>query len=331
VEVTDTTELRCGACAAPLAPDDRFCERCGARLEPADADQPGCRVCGADATAFDDDGYCTVCGTRQRDQNDRVELDLGAAAAVSDRGRVHRRNEDAFALEVVGPGQLAAAVCDGISSASASDAAARSAALAGIAVLERALRDPNADSDAAMLEATLAAHNAVAAVPWTTRADRGLPSCTLVAALCRDDEITVASVGDSRAYWADGHGVRQLTVDDSWAEEQVQEGRLSAEQALGDPRSHSITHWIGADAPPRPPRVVSLRPAGTGRLLLCSDGLWNYAPSPAAVGELLDALPDRASPAAVARALTDFAISRGGRDNITVVVADVDPASRSNP
>jgi len=45
------------------------------------------------------------------------------------------------------------------------------------------------------------------------------------------------------------------------------------------------------------------------------------------VGELVEALPSGASAAAVARALVDMAISRGGRDNITVVVADIQPRS----
>ncbi len=60
---------------------------------------------------------------------------------------------------------------------------------------------------------------------------------------------------------------------------------------------------------------------GPGRLLLVSDGLWNYAPTgvdvatAAGTGSLLE----------VARRLVDFANDRGGHDNITVVIIDVDP------
>jgi serine/threonine protein phosphatase PrpC len=92
---------------------------------------------------------------------------------------------------------------------------------------------------------------------------------------------------------------------------------------MRDPRSHAITHWVGADAPARPPRVSVLRPERPGRLLLCSDGLWNYVRTSSELGELLDALPAGASPAGVARALTDVALERGGRDNITVAVIDI--------
>jgi PPM family protein phosphatase len=331
VDVTEATELRCGACQAPLAAGDRFCEQCGARHADKEPEAGGCHVCGADSATIDDDGYCSVCGARPRSAADRIELDLVIVAAVSDRGRVHRRNEDAFHLKLAGERGVAAVVCDGISTASAGDVAARQAAEAAVAVLAEAIADPALDARAATLDAISVAHGAVEQVPWTTRTTRGMPSCTLVSALWRDGEVVVGSVGDSRAYWIDSDGPRQLTVDDSWAVEQASEGLLTLEQAMQDRRSHSITNWIGADAPERPPCLSAFRPDGAGRLLLCTDGFWNYLATPAELGELIDALPPGASPAAVARALTDTAVVRGGRDNITVAVVDIDPSSRSLP
>jgi serine/threonine protein phosphatase PrpC len=327
MDVSGASELRCGACEASLTPGDRFCEQCGTRLpdeEPAGA--AACRVCGA-ADAYDADGYCTVCGARERPAEDRIELDLAVAAAVTDRGRVHRRNEDAFALELIAERRLAAVVCDGISSSSAGDAAARSAAEAAGRALAAALTQADCESAAATWEAVAAAQAAVVEVPWTTRVGRDMPSCTLVCAAWCEDSVAIGSIGDSRAYWIGSDGTRQLTVDDSWAEEQVAAGVLSREQAQADRRAHTITNWIGPDAPSRGPRIEVVRPSEPGRLLLCSDGLWNYVPDPATLGQLIASLPDGASPAAVARTLTDIAIDRGGRDNITVVVVDVQPRS----
>lgn len=317
-------EPRCPSCQAPLLPGDRFCEHCGARMAQTEGDESACAVCGA-PQSIDPDGYCSVCGARERSLEPRVELDLASAAAVSDRGRVHDRNEDAFHLEVAGPGLAAAVVCDGISSASAADTAARSAASAAGAVLAAALADRGGDGAAITRAAVGAAHEAVERVPWTRRADRAVPSCTLVCALWRNGTIAIGSVGDSRAYWIDSSGSRQLTTDDSWAEEQVAEGLLTAEEALRDRRAHSITNWIGPDAPEREPRLHTLHPPGPGRVLLCSDGLWNYAADAAALTDLVAALPDGASAAALARVLTDAAVERGGRDNITVVVIDIEP------
>jgi serine/threonine protein phosphatase PrpC len=293
VDVSGATDVQCVACGAPLRDGDRFCEQCGARV-------------GAGEHA-----------------GDRLELDLGIAAAVSDRGCVHRRNEDAFCLQAIGERAVAAVVCDGISSASAGDAAARAAAEAAATMLARAISEAASDLRSATAGAIDSANEAVAQVPWTTRTGRATPSCTLVSALWRERELVIGALGDSRAYWHDRDGTVQLTVDDSWAEQQVAEGRLTRAQAMRDPRSHSITHWVGADAPPRPPRVSLLRPRRPGRLVLCTDGLWNYVSTPHELGELVDELPSLASPAAVARALTDVALGRGGRDNITVVVIDI--------
>jgi PPM family protein phosphatase len=288
----------CPSCGTPLQAGDRFCERCGARLE----DEP-----------------------KPDSQATRVELDLAIAAAVSDQGLVHHRNEDSFHLAVTGERNVAVVVCDGISSASAGNVAARNAAKAAGDVLGQAVADPDKDARQAIVDAIQAAVEAVIQVEWTTRVKRVDPSCTLVSAVCRGAEITVGWVGDSRAYWFDPENARQLTVDDSFAEEGIAKGLLTPEQAAKSPFLHSITHWVGPDAPERPPRTVTLRPERPGRLVLCTDGLWNYAPSAGELGGLIDALPDGAAPAAVARALADTANDRGGHDNITVAVVDIDP------
>jgi serine/threonine protein phosphatase PrpC len=321
----ETPQLTCPGCQAPLEEADRFCERCGARLGEPEPGDLGCPLCGAPTSAIDADGFCSACGTRERRASDRVERDLVTAAAVSDRGRVHRRNEDAFHLELLAGGEVAVVVCDGISSASAPDTAARCAAETAGRTLADSIAAGEPDAGVAVSAAIDAARSSVDAVAWTTRVDRSAPSCTLVSALCKGTEIVIGSVGDSRAYWIDASGSLQLTVDESWAEEQVADGRMTVEQAMQDPRSHAITNWVGPGSPERPTQIAVLTPDTPGRLLLCTDGLWNYMASDDELTELVMALPAEASPAAVARALTETAIARGGRDNITVAVVDIDP------
>jgi serine/threonine protein phosphatase PrpC len=318
--------LSCPSCGTPQHPGDRFCEQCGARLDEDQRERPRCRACGAPADAIGEDGYCSVCGVRERPGDTRIELDLVIAAAVSDQGRMHARNEDSFHLEVSDERHVAVVVCDGISSASAGNIAARDAAHAAGALLARAIGDPGRDPETALLDAIHAANEAVVQVEWTTRVERVDPSCTLVSALCRGPEVVIAWVGDSRAYWFDPMQSIQLTVDDSFAEEGIAKGLLTPEQAAKSPFLHSITHWVGPDSPERPPRVVTLRPERPGRLVLCTDGLWNYAPGADELARLVDALPPGAAPAAVARSLVDIANERGGHDNITVAVVDIDPS-----
>jgi serine/threonine protein phosphatase PrpC len=300
VDVSEPVASRCDACDALLVAGDRFCEECGARV----GDDPA------------EDEHVP---------EGRVELDLGAAAAISDQGRVHQRNEDAFYLELV-EDAVVGVVCDGISTAASGDVAARTAARAAGAALADAIRGGSDDLEAATVAAVAAANAAVAEVPAATRrTDVAVPSCTLVCAVCRADEVAIGWVGDSRAYWIGPGDARQLTLDDSWAGEQVAAGRLSPEEAARDRRAHAITRWVGADAPDGPPGFVHARVRAPGRLILCSDGVWNYTASPGSLATLLDNLPAEASPAAVARTLAEVALERGGHDNITAVVVDRAP------
>jgi PPM family protein phosphatase len=298
--MTGGVALRCPACAATVLADDNFCEACGAVLAAA---------------------------TRPVAQ--RIEVDLVVAAAVSEQGRSHSRNEDAFQIERVSDEAVVAVVCDGISTAASGDAAARAAAAAAAEVLAAALRK-SADLEAATRAAVLAARDAVQQVPATTRAALALPSCTLVSAACRDGMVVIGWVGDSRAYWLGADGSRQLTVDDSWAAEQVAEGLLSAEEAFADRRAHAITRWVGPDSIDAP-QLTTLEPSQPGRLVLCTDGLWNAAPAPGALAKLVEGLDVHASPASVAHHLADAAIAAGTRDDVTVAVIDINRGEGSQP
>jgi serine/threonine protein phosphatase PrpC len=326
VDVSDgETAPACRTCGASLLAEDRYCERCGTRVRTApevDRSDHGCSACGAPPEAIGVDRYCSRCGVRQRGA-DRREIDLAVAGGVSDRGRVRRRNEDALYMQRVGESSVVAVVCDGISSSLSPDVAASLAADAGGQVLAAALLDGTSTLASATTDAIRAAQQAVLEVPWTSRSDLDYPSCTLVSAACRNDELNVGWVGDSRAYWIAGESSCQLTVDDSWAQEQVGAGLLSAQEADADSRAHTITRWLGRDAPDQDPQLVTIRPTESGRLVLCSDGLWNYAPDAATIAALLDGLPSGAAPIAAARALADNALGAGGHDNITVAVLNV--------
>jgi serine/threonine protein phosphatase PrpC len=133
--------------------------------------------------------------------------------------------------------------------------------------------------------------------------------------------VTVAWVGDSRAYWLAGPDPAQsaqLTQDDSWAAQQVASGELTEAEAFADPRAHTITGWLGADAGQVRPHVAASAPATPGTVLLCSDGLWNYVPQASA---LAAAVPQaRTAPLPAARELVRIALQAGGHDNITAVL-----------
>ena len=105
---------------------------------------------------------------------------------------------------------------------------------------------------------------------------------------------------------------------------------MSAAEASSDARAHSITSATSLGPTPQgPPQTVALRPTEPGPLVLCSDGLWNYAPTAADIAALLHALPSDASTLTVAHSLADAALAGGGRDDITVTVVDIQPRRRN--
>jgi serine/threonine protein phosphatase PrpC len=291
----------------------------------------GCPVCGAAGLAGDT--FCEACGAEISAARDaarhHAEIDRGTAAGITDRGLVHRRNDDAVHVESTESGAVLA-VCDGVSASTGPEVAAQVAAAelgrSAAEALRRRKDDPDGwDAGEVVRKAIGRAVDIVVAIPWMDDGSRDAPSCTAVLAVWDGTDVTVGWLGDSRAYWVDEDGCRQLTVDHSWAEEQVSAGRLDRASAEADNRAHAITRWAGADAPPGPCPIASLRPRRSGRLIVCTDGLWNYAPMPDELARLVAAHND-ATPSTLARSLVRHALALGGHDNVTVAVADIVPS-----
>jgi serine/threonine protein phosphatase PrpC len=140
---------------------------------------------------------------------------------------------------------------------------------------------------------------------------------TLTLAVVEDDRLTVANVGDSRAYlWRDGE-LRQLTDDHSVPGALLKQGRITPEEAHEHPHRHVLYRCLGL----KPSLEVDIYPAEWLRpgesLLLCSDGLWDMV-YPA--GRLGAYLASEATPQQICRRLVDAANEAGGEDNITVVL-----------
>ncbi len=319
--------MQCPACGAEVPDDDSFCEVCGDRLGDAPAPvrgEPtpsGC-TCGALASEIDEEGFCTCCGRRaRRPAADHMEIVLSPRfAAVSDRGLRHDRNEDRCAVADTGNG-VVMVVCDGVSTTRQSEVASATVAETVIASLTEFLRGNAAGDPEAAMRQAIAAGAAALNARTSTRQEKPA-STTIVAALVQEADAVIGWLGDSRAYWIDEGEVTLLTHDHSWLNEVLALGGLTAQQAEEAPQAHAITRWIGADAGSDiEPEIVRHTLAPTGSLLLCSDGLWNYVPTSAGLGELFAAASVSAHDAlGIARYLVDFANERGGQDNITVAL-----------
>jgi serine/threonine protein phosphatase PrpC len=107
----------------------------------------------------------------------------------------------------------------------------------------------------------------------------------------------------------------------------VAEGALTEAEAEAHPNAHVITGWLGADADEVRPSVLTFTPGGAGTLLVCSDGLWNYAGAPAELTAVLAAAASdpATDPLGAAQTLVRHALDSGGRDNISVALIPVTP------
>ncbi|GAA5203490.1 protein phosphatase 2C domain-containing protein [Streptomyces thinghirensis] len=315
------------------APDPRLATEPQAPAGPAEpAPAAGAKVCVAcRAGRVDDDGYCENCGHAQPRERDHMEQESGPVAAVSDRGLRHHRNEDAFSVGCAalpdGTPATVAIVCDGVSSATRPDdaslAASRAAGESLLTALPRGTHPQQAMHDAIL--AASHAVNALADEPATAREQaphQNAPACTLVGAVVASGLLVVGWVGDSRVYWVPvdrSTPPARLTEDDSWAAQMVAAGLMSEAEAYADERAHAITGWLGADAYELEPHTASFKPDRPGVVVVCTDGLWNYAES---AEEMAEAMPldAAARPLHSARVLVGHALDGGGHDNVTVAL-----------
>lgn len=139
---------------------------------------------------------------------------------------------------------------------------------------------------------------------------------TLTGMLFDGREIALIHAGDSRGYRLRDGVLEQLTVDDTFVQSLVNEGKLDPEDVSSHPRKSLILKaYTGQPVEPSL-RMLDARPGD--RLLLCSDGLSD----PVTASTITDALR-AGTPATAATRLVDLALRSGGPDNVTVVVADI--------
>jgi serine/threonine protein phosphatase PrpC len=300
-----------------------------------------CPRCGGE---IDFDGYCQQCGAKAPTVREHFEESPSDwVAGICDRGIRHSRNEDAMALQAtphVG-GRAVLAVCDGVSMSAASDQASLAAARAAVDhVTEQAgwewdLGDlaPGSPTRALLEGLVLSANQAV--LENSDLSESSPASCTLAVGLVAGRRLVAVTLGDSRVYWLpDAGSATLLSTDDSMAQEQIEAG-IDRELAETGVHGHVITKWLGRDAPDLTPNVSGTLAEGPGWLMVCTDGLWNYASGPDQMAALVGHYSNAglSQPLALAHELVTWANEQGGHDNITVALARVDrpPAAEAPP
>jgi protein phosphatase len=247
-----------------------------------------------------------------------MRLKVGAATSV---GRVRPINEDAFATDA-GLGLFI--VCDGMGGAAAGEVASQLAVqiiheqVTGVplrAGTERGFQPRTVHLGRAVEEA-----NRVILARASEDAGHEGMGTTMVSAWIADSVLSVAHVGDSRAYLCNPDGVESVTRDHSLVEAQVQAGLIDREQSLKSAHQNILLRALGRE--PDVEVELSERPIGPGdRVLLCTDGLTRMVDDHGLAEVLMRFSGD---PQGACDHLIAIANENGGPDNITAVVIDVE-------
>jgi protein phosphatase len=224
--------------------------------------------------------------------------------AKTDTGRQRRENEDSALAQAP-----VFVVADGMGGAQAGEVASR------IAVEAFAQGLPTSGTPEQRLVARVQeANRRIFDVSRSERERAGMGT-TLTAAYLDDSNLTIAHVGDSRAYLLREGSLQRLTQDHSLVDELVRRGKLTEEQAAEHPQRSIITRALGPEAEVEVDTWTYPVRAGDV-LMLCSDGLTSMVPE----DRVEEILASSDSLKTAAQALIDEANAAGGRDNITVVL-----------
>jgi serine/threonine protein phosphatase PrpC len=234
-------------------------------------------------------------------------------AVVTDSGPARPHNEDRWRSD---DAHGVFALADGMGGYNAGEIASE-IAVRTVAELVGALHEAGLPTDGALARAVAVAHAGILDFA------RARPEClgmgtTLVAAAICDGQLTVAHVGDSRAYLMRAGVLRRITADHSIGQEMLLEGRMTAAQVRRLPARGILTRALGTDGEPPRADVALLDWLPGDLLMLCSDGLTDSLDDDRLAAVLGRPGVTRAGAAAE---LMAAALAAGCTDNITLLIA----------
>jgi protein phosphatase len=263
----------------------------------------------------------------------RTETPHLSTAAGSHPGETGKNNEDSyflgsFRLERDNRPALLAIVADGIGGHRGGEVASQLTVDVVVAMLSAFTgREPLPHLRAAVTQAS----RQVLRMAQENPSLEGMGS-TITVAWVLGDRLYGASVGDSRLYLLDDHGLHQLSTDHTWVQEALDHAVISPEEARDHPHAHVLRRYIGSLLDVEPDVRLRLSPESTDeqalasqglrlrpgwQILLCSDGLTDLVRA----SEIESVLRARSqAPEQAVQSLIDLARHRGGHDNITVLV-----------
>ena len=234
------------------------------------------------------------------------------SSGKTDTGSKRSNNQDSiyYSDMPVGPLPNLYIVADGMGGHRAGDQASKMAIDIAVDFIKKStIENPIAVLKRAMIFANNEIYKTASRDPDL----RGMGT-TMVAAVCQDEKLYVANIGDSRLYSV-GNEIKQITMDHSLVEELIRDGKLERKKGRNHPEKNIITKAMGSKEEVIPDFFeIDINPED--KYLLCSDGLSNMVED----DEIRDIVIDNEDLRETAQALIDRANYYGGADNISVVI-----------
>lgn len=238
------------------------------------------------------------------------------AAARTHPGRVRLNNED---LAVLDAARGIFGVIDGVGGQAGGEVAA---ATARDVILQRLARPVGTPAER-VREAIAIANNEIYRRAAGSAELAGM-GCVITLAVVTDGRLTIGHVGDTRLYKIRADDIRKLTPDHSPVGEREDAGELPEPEAMRHPRRHEVFRDVGTIYRDKDEQefvdVIEAPLEPDEALLVCSDGLSDMLPG-ATIAHI--ARQHAGNPERVVEALVAAANDAGGRDNVTVVYAEM--------
>ena len=238
---------------------------------------------------------------------------------LTDPGCTRSQNQDAYQMEMLDKHTLLCVICDGMGGAKSGNVASTLAIDVFTQEVKRTYQSGMSDKE---LDWML--RNAVKLANFTVYDQAkqfeefdGMGT-TLVAALIRGKTATIVNVGDSRGYYIDEDGIRQVTTDHSLVQMMVSRGELTAEQAKTYPGKNFITRAIGTEAVAECD-IFTCKLKKKACIFLCTDGLTNLLDEQ----EILFEVAHEEDKEQCCQRLLDIVKRRGAPDNVTSILVEI--------
>ncbi len=236
---------------------------------------------------------------------------------ITDVGAVRKKNEDRYYIAQYGSQTVASVVCDGMGGARAGHIASQTAIEVYSDYMKVLEGGQSLNPLELLRESAKAANHAVFTKATQCEEFRGMGT-TMVAALVQDNMAYVLNVGDSRGYHIFPGGIYRITTDHSLVEVLLANGKITKEEATNHPQKNLITRALGSTSTVE--ADIYQQPLLAGEyLLLCSDGLSNMVTEQ----EILYEIIHGGSIEHCCQRLLDICMSRGARDNVTIVLLEM--------